>query len=75
YAGSEQKEFETIEQDIEKLEERLAACEAEMTENAGDYGRLMELTEEKERLDTLLLEKMERWEYLSELAERIAQSR
>jgi len=43
-----------------------------MAENATDYYKLAALTEERSRLEIELMEKMERWEYLSELAEKIA---
>ena len=45
--------------------------EQQISENSGDYEKLMALTKEKDRTDALLLEKMERWEYLSDLAEKI----
>ncbi len=68
----EQKEFETIESDIEALEEKIAAVAEDMKHDTANYGRLMELSAKKEALETELMEKMERWEYLTDLAERIA---
>ena len=68
----EAKEFETIEADIEALERKVEDVEAEMMKHAADYGKLSVLSQEKEELSAKLLEKMDRWEYLSELAERIA---
>lgn len=65
---NDKKEYETIEQDIEKLEEKLMAIEDEIVKNATNYGRLNELTKEKEEVEAALEYKMERWEYLSELA-------
>lgn len=67
----EKKEYETIDDDIAKLETRLEEIEAEMNENAANYGKLRELTEEKEEKERLLEEKMERWVYLNDLAEKI----
>ncbi len=72
FTYKEQKEFETIDADIEALESRLAEAEAEMSRHATDFSKLADLQTEKEELETQLLEKMERWEYLNELAEEIA---
>ena len=72
FSYKEQKEWDTIEDDIEKLENRLEALEADIAASATNYGKLNELMKEKEEAEAALEEKMERWEYLSELAERIA---
>ena len=72
FSFKEQREFDTIDEDIAALEERLAACEAEIAANASDYGRLQALSGEKEELERQLEEKTERWVYLNDLAERIA---
>jgi ATP-binding cassette subfamily F protein uup len=71
FSYKEQREYDTIEDEIGSLEERLSEIDAAMLEHASNYGRLNELTQEKEALEEELLVKMERWEYLSELAERI----
>lgn len=71
FSYKEQREFETIESDIEELENRIAELEAEMMANASSYGKLSELTNEKEEKEALLEQKMERWEYLTELSEKI----
>ena len=63
----EKQEWESIEGDIEKLEEDIAAIEREMQEYASDFGRLAELQKELDGKNDLLLEKYERYEYLSEL--------
>ena len=63
----EKQEWESIEGDIEKLEEKIAAIEGEMQEYASDFGRLAELQKELDAKNDLLLEKYERYEYLSEL--------
>ncbi len=71
FTFKEQKEYETIESDIEKLETEIAALDEEMMKNASNYGKLNALSQEKEEKETLLMEKMERWEYLEDLAMRI----
>ena len=72
FTYKEQKEYETIEADIEKLENRLSEIDDEMVKNATNCGKLNELTKEKENLEGQLMEKMERWEYLEDLAQKIA---
>ena len=67
----EQREWETIEADIEAAEEKVAELDEEILKYAKDFIKLNELTQEKERLENLLAEKMDRWEYLSDLNERI----
>ncbi len=72
FSFKEQREYDTIDQDIADLEERIAGCDEEITMNASDYVRLQELTEERAALEAQLEEKTERWVYLNDLAERIA---
>ena len=72
FTYKEQKEYETIEADIEKLETRLSEIDDEMVKNATNFGKLNELTKEKEDLEGQLMEKMDRWEYLEDLAQKIA---
>ncbi len=67
----EQKEYETIDDDIEKLENRVSELDDEIAKNATSYSKLAELTKEKEDVERQLEEKMERWEYLNDLAEKI----
>ena len=62
FTYKEQKEYETIEADIEKLETRLSEIDDEMVKNATNFGKLNELTKEKEDLEGQLMEKMDRWE-------------
>ena len=71
FSYKEAKEFETIEDDIATLEEKLEELDTEMTACASQYSRLTELTEEKEAVQQALDEKMERWMYLTELNEKI----
>ncbi|MGN0144540.1 MAG: ATP-binding cassette domain-containing protein, partial [Clostridium sp.] len=73
FTFKEQKEFETIDDDIAELEEKIQEIEHEMTANASNYGKLNELMKEKEETQNLLDEKYERWEYLNEIAEAIAE--
>lgn len=71
FTYKEQREFESIEDEIEALEEQCGRLEEQMCSVSSDFVKLKELAAEKERLDALLEEKMGRWEYLSELAEKI----
>ena len=63
----EKKEWESIEADIEVLEERISEIEAAMQENGSDFARLSELQQELDEQNEKLLEKYERYEYLSGL--------
>ena len=72
FTYKEQKEYETIEDDIAAMEERMEAIDEEMVKNAHDFVKLNELTKEKSALETSIEEKMERWAYLEELAAKIA---
>lgn len=71
FSFKEQKEYETIDDDIADLEERIQKLEEEIMENATNAGRLAELTVKKEETEKLLEEKMDRWIYLNDLAEKI----
>lgn len=72
FTYKEQREYETIEQDIEKLEQDILELDRQMENSATDFVKLRELTEKKEQLEQFLEEKMERYVYLEELAEKIA---
>ncbi len=63
----EKQEWETIEADIEALEERIAEIEAAMQENGSDFARLSQLQQELDEQNDKLLEKYGRYEYLSGL--------
>lgn len=63
----EKQEWETIEADIEELEARIATIETEMEQNGSDFTKLSELQKELDDKNDQLLEKYERYEYLSEL--------
>jgi len=73
FSFKEQREYETIDDDIAALEAELAACEAQIAENASDYVRLQDLSGQREALAARLEEKTDRWVYLNDLAERIEQ--
>lgn len=71
FSFKEQREYETIDQDIADLEAKIAECDSAIAENASDYVKLQALTEEKARLEAELDHRMERWVYLYDLAEKI----
>lgn len=72
FTYKEQREFETIDEDITALEEKIAHLDEEIMKNATNSGKLNELTQEKEAAEAQLEEKMDRWVYLTDLAEKIA---
>ena len=71
FSYKEQREFDTIDQDIANLEEQLALWEEKIAASGADFVALQEAMAEKERVEQQLEEKMERWVYLNELAEKI----
>lgn len=71
FTYAEQKEYETIENDIAGLEEKIAALEDGILQAATDFVKLNQLSEEKEEAAALLEEKMERWMFLEDKAARI----
>ena len=71
FSFNEQREYDTIDGDIAALEAELDRCEQEMNACGSDYVRLQEAMNRKAELENRLSEKMERWEYLMELAEKI----
>ena len=71
FSYKEQKEWDTIEDEIAGLEEGLEGLDGQIAEAASDYSRLNTLMKEKSEKEQLLEEKMERWMYLNELAEQI----
>ena len=72
FTYKEQKDWEHIEDEIAELEETLSQLDKAMEDASSSYSRLQELMEEKEKTERILEEKMERWMYLSNLAEQIA---
>jgi ATP-binding cassette subfamily F protein uup len=71
FSYKEQQEYNTIDDDILNLEDRIKSIEIQMEQHATDYVKLQELMEEKHRTEVQLEEKMERWIYLNDLAEQI----
>ena len=65
----EKQEWEVIEDEIAKFEEDIDTIEAQMQDNASDYGKLAELHRSLDKANETLLEKYERYDYLSNLAE------
>ncbi len=72
FSFKEQREFETIDDDIACLESQISETEKEILASSSDYIKLQELSDKKDSLENQLAEKMERWLYLNELAEKIA---
>ena len=71
FTFKEQREYETIDDDIAALEEKIASLDDQMLKNATNSAKLAELMAEKERTEAALEEKTERWVYLTDLAEQI----
>ena len=71
FSFKEAREYETIDDDIASLEEQLEKLEQDMLKNATNSVKLSELVQQKEETQAALDEKMERWVYLSDLAEKI----
>lgn len=72
FSYNEQREFDTIDADIEKLEEKIASLEEDTSKFATDFTKLQEIMDEKTKLEDELQVKYERWEYLNNLAEEIS---
>lgn len=75
FSYQEQKDYETIEEDVAALEESIEQLEKDITTYATDFPKLNKLMEQKAILEANLEEKMERWMYLTELAEKIEAQR
>lgn len=71
FTYKEEREYETIDDVIAGLEEKIAGLEADMLANATNSGKLAEIMKEKDAAEALLEEKMDRWVYLNDLAEQI----
>lgn len=72
FSFKEQREWDTIEDEIAALEAELETLDGQIAESATNYGKLNQLMTEKAEKEALLEEKMDRWMYLQELAEKIA---
>ena len=75
FTYNEQREFETIDSDIEKLEQKIEQLENDSTKFATDFVKLQEILNEKANAESELEHKYERWEYLNNLAEEIENSK
>ena len=73
FTYQEQKDYETIESDIAALEEKIEKLECEIAAVSTDFVKLNQIMADKEAVESLLEEKMDRWMYLEELAARIAE--
>lgn len=71
FTFKEQKEFETIDDDIASIEAEIEEVDAEINTAGSDFGKLQKLTTRRDELTAMLDEKMERWVYLNDLAEQI----
>lgn len=72
FTYQEQKDWDVIESQIEKLEEEIADLDVQMEKAASDFVKLKELMDRKTQAESELDAKMERWMYLNDLAEKIA---
>ena len=72
FSFKEQREYDTIEQDIAALEAKIQENQRAQMENGSDFSKLQTLMEEQKALEAQLEEKTQRWMYLEELAEKIA---
>jgi len=75
FTSQEKKEFDNIENVIEEIENKIKLLKEEQIVYSTDYQKLIELNEQIEELEILLLEKLERWEYLNNINEQIIEYR
>jgi ATP-binding cassette subfamily F protein uup len=71
FSYKEQREFDTIDEEIQVIEESIEVFDTEMAGAATDYSKLNDLIAKKELAEKMLEEKMDRWVYLNDLAEQI----
>ena len=71
FTFKEQRKYETIDDEIAALEEKIEKLDQDIMANATNSGKLNELTKAKEQAEAELEEKMDRWVYLNDLAEKI----
>ncbi len=72
FSYNEQREYDTIDDEIARLEAQVAQCDEDIAASGADFVALQEAMARKETLEKTLEEKMDRWVYLNDLAERIA---
>lgn len=75
FSFKEQREFETIDDEIAALEAKIEKLDQDIMANATNSGKLNEITKEKETAEAKLEEKMDRWVYLNDLAEKIEEQK
>lgn len=75
FSYNEQREWNEIDDIIAKLEDDIVKIDMKIEEYSTDYSKLQEFMAEKEKIEKTLEEKMERWLYLSELAEKIEEQK
>ena len=73
FTYKDQKEFESIDDDIAELEGKIEKLDQEIAQNVTNSSRLNDLLKEKEQAEQALDEKMDRWVYLNDLNEQIKQ--
>jgi ATP-binding cassette subfamily F protein uup len=71
FSYQEQKDYDTIDEDIANLEAKIEETNKAIAVASTDYTRLNELIKQKEAFEKALEEKMDRWVYLNDLAEQI----
>ena len=71
FSFKEQREFETIDEDLAALEQQIRECEEAQGACGSDYVKLQKLQAKQAELEAALEEKTERWMYLTELKEKI----
>lgn len=75
FSYKEQKEFDSIDEDIANIEAKIEGLDIAMAKNATEYSKLQELMNEKAEAEAELEHKYERWELLNELAAEIEENK
>lgn len=75
FSYKEQREFDSIDEEIAKLEEKIEELDVQMAKSASEYSKLQELMNKKAEVESNLEFKYERWEYLNELAAQIEENK
>ncbi len=71
FTFKEQRDFDTIDDTLQQLEEKIGALDKEIEKNSSNYARVMELMEEQSKARAQLDEATERWLYLQDKWEKI----
>ena len=75
FSFNEQREFDSIDEDISLLESKIQNIDDNLDKYSSDFTKLQEMLNEKSKLENELEYKYERWEYLNNLAEEIEKSK